>query len=165
MRHGRKSQHQRFDGYKLSAAATNTERAADHRRRGRAGQRARRPQAKQLIDAQPERVAPSGCSATPPTAPGRSARELAERDVEVLAPVPEAPGHDGRLAKRDFQIDLDAGTVTCPAGHAAAIRTEPSGQRRATSPSASATRCPLHDRCVAPVARHGRSDRTTTKSC
>jgi hypothetical protein len=24
MRHGRKNQHQRFDGYKLSAAATNT---------------------------------------------------------------------------------------------------------------------------------------------
>ena len=37
MRHGRKSQHQRFDGYKLSAAVTNTRRAADHRRRGRAG--------------------------------------------------------------------------------------------------------------------------------
>ena len=46
MRHGRKSQHQRFDGYKLSAAATNTQRAVDHRgrmSRPAASRTARRP--------------------------------------------------------------------------------------------------------------------------
>ena len=37
MRHGRKSSQTRFDGYKLSAAATNTADAADHGRAGRAG--------------------------------------------------------------------------------------------------------------------------------
>ena len=42
MRHGRKSQHQRFDGYKLSAAVTNTRGAADHRGRCRARFRAGR---------------------------------------------------------------------------------------------------------------------------
>ena len=49
--------------------------------------------------------------------------ELAERGVEVLAPVPEGKIVEGRLGKRDFQIDLDAGTVTCPAGHTVPIST------------------------------------------
>jgi hypothetical protein len=44
---------------------------------------------------------------------------MAGREIEVLAPVPEPPVKDGRLAKRDFRIDLDAGIVTCPAGHTA----------------------------------------------
>ena len=42
MRHGRKSQHQRFDGYKLHAAATNAAEPLDHGDRGRAGERAGR---------------------------------------------------------------------------------------------------------------------------
>ena len=51
--------------------------------------------------------------------------ELAERDVDVLAPVPAGKVVEDRLGKRDFQIDLDAGTVTCPAGHTVAISTSP----------------------------------------
>ena len=43
MRHGRKSQHQRFDGYKLSIDGDQQRDAADHRPRRRAGIRARRP--------------------------------------------------------------------------------------------------------------------------
>ena len=55
MRHGRKSQHQRFDGYKLSAAATNTGRAADHGGRCRGGGRDRRPAGQAPHRLQPER--------------------------------------------------------------------------------------------------------------
>jgi hypothetical protein len=68
----------------------------------------------------------------------------------VLAPVPEAPVKDDRLAKRDFDIDLTAGTVTCPAGQVAEIRTEQSGKRRARFPKAACARCPLRSRCVQP---------------
>src|SRR6266566_1439397 len=113
MRHGRKSSHQRFDGYKLSAAASNT--------------------CEPLITAVD--IAPASEQDGPQAAsaygngPVRAA--LAERDVQVLAPVPEAPVRAGRLDKRDFTIDLKTATVRCPAGQLAPIRTEPSGQRRA----------------------------------
>jgi hypothetical protein len=68
----------------------------------------------------------------------------------VLAPVPEAPVKEGRLAKRDFEIDLAAGTVAGPAGQVAEIRTEPSGTRRASFPKAACGGCPLRSRCVQP---------------
>ncbi len=77
--------------------------------------------------------------------------ELSKAEVEVLAPVPEAPVLEGRLAKRDFRIDFDTGTVTCPAGQVAEIRTEPSGQRRASFAKAGCDRCPLRAQCVSPA--------------
>jgi transposase len=73
MRHGRKSHHQRFDGYKLHAAATNsqtplitaievtTASEQDGRRR------------RSLSTNSQRRAGPSGSSATPPTARGRCA--------------------------------------------------------------------------------------------
>jgi hypothetical protein len=70
----------------------------------------------------------------------------------VLAPVPEAPAREGRLRKRDFQIDLEAGTVTCPVGQVAPIRTEPSGQRRARFAEAACDACPLRGRRVEPAS-------------
>ncbi len=76
--------------------------------------------------------------------------ELADRGIEVLAPVRETPARDGRLGKRDFDIDLDSGTVICPAGHRAPIRTQPSGQRRALFSRAACGSCPLRSRCIGP---------------
>jgi len=70
---------------------------------------------------------------------------------EVLAPVPAGPARDDRIQKRDFEIDPDAGTVTCPAAQIAAIRTDPSGQRRARFAKAVCDKCPLRDRCVEPA--------------
>ena len=74
--------------------------------------------------------------------------QLAERDIEVLAPVPPGAAMEGRVAKRDFHIDLDAGTVTCPVGQVAQIRTQPSGQRRAHFSKHVCGGCPLRDRCI-----------------
>ena len=36
--------------------------------------------------------------------------------MQVMARVPAAHGQDGRYSKDDFGIDLEAGTVSCPAG-------------------------------------------------
>lgn len=45
-------------------------------------------------------------------------RLLAERDIEAVGKVAvQRPG--GRYAKADFDVDLEKGTVTCPAGHMA----------------------------------------------
>ena len=62
--------------------------------------------------------------------------------------MPERPPEEGRLGKRDFEVDLDAGTVTCPAGQVAPIRTAPSGQRRASFSRPICADCPLKTRCL-----------------
>ena len=73
--------------------------------------------------------------------------ELAERDVDVLAPVPEGKIVEGRLGKRDFQIDPDAGTTTCPAGHTVAISTSKTGFRSANFTRGMCGGCPLKATC------------------
>ena len=73
--------------------------------------------------------------------------ELAERDVDVLAPVPEGKVVEARFAKRDFQFDLDAGTVTCPGGHTVAISTSKNGFRGANFTRGMCRGCPLKASC------------------
>ena len=148
IRHGRKSQHQRFDGYKLSAAATNTPEPLITAVEVVPACEQDGPQAKHLVDAQPATRRPARLLGDTAYGTGPVRAELAERDVEVLAPVPQAPAKEGRFGKRDFYIDLDAGTVTCPAGEVAPIRTEPSGKRRASFTKAVCDSCPWRDRCV-----------------
>ena len=152
MRHGRKSQHQRFDGYKLSAAATNTPEPLITAVEVAPASEQDGPQAKHLVDGQPDGRRPEWVLGDTAYGTGPVRAELAERDVEVLAPVPAGTVKEGRLAKHDFAIDLSAGTVTCPAGHVAQIRTEPSGARRASFAKRICNGCPLRDRCVAPAS-------------
>jgi hypothetical protein len=87
------------------------------------------PQAKHLVDAQAPSRRPGRLLGDTAYGTGPVRAELAAREVEVLAPVPEGHSEEGRLAKRDFEIDLVAGTVACPAGHSALIRSEPSVER------------------------------------
>ncbi len=150
MRHGRKSQHQRFDGYKLSAAATNTAEPLITAVAVAPASEQDGPQAKLLVDAQDERRRPKRLLGDSAYGTGPVRAELEERSVEVLAPVPAGPAKEDRLLKRDFRIDLDRGTVSCPAGEVAQIRSEPSGQRRASFAKAACDNCPLRTRCVSP---------------
>lgn len=147
MRHGRKSSQQRFDGYKLSVAATNTEvpliTAIDVTPAGDTDG----PRAKHLIDAQPESRRPRRVLGDTAYGNGPVRAELAERDVDVLAPVPEGKVIEGRLAKHDFRIDLDAGTVTCPGGHTVTISTSGKGFRGANFTAAMCRDCPLKQAC------------------
>jgi hypothetical protein len=151
MRHGRKSQHQRFDGFKLSATATNTAEPLITAVDVAPASEQDGPQAKHLIDAQSDKRRPGRLLGDTAYGTGPVRAELADRQVDVLAPVPEGHAKHGRLAKRDFKLDLAAGTVTCPAGQIAQIRTEPSGQRRATFAKARCDACPLRERCIAPA--------------
>jgi len=148
MRHGRKSQHQRFDGYKLSATATNTDTPLITAVDVAPASEQDGPQAKGLIDAQPAHRRPGRLLGDTAYGTGPVRAELAARDVDVLAPVPEGHAKAGRLAKRNFHIDLTTGTVTCPAGHTAPIRTEPSGQRRAIFSKRVCAGCPLRACCT-----------------
>jgi transposase len=150
MRHGRKSSQTRFDGYKLSATASNTPVPLITAVEVAPASETDGSQAKQLIDAQPLARRPKRLLGDTAYGSGPVRAELADRQVEVLAPVFEGPDRGDRLRKRDFTIDPAAGIVVCLGGQSAAIRTEPSGQRRAAFAKAGCDACRLRDRCVAP---------------
>lgn len=150
MRHGRKSQHTRFDGYKLSAAATNTPQPLITAVHVAPASEQDGPQAKHLIESQPPGRRPARVLGDSAYGTGPVRAELAERKVEVLAPVFDGAVVEGRFGKRDFHVDLTAGIVACPAGKIATIRTEPSGQRRARFSAPGCRGCPVADRCLPP---------------
>jgi len=153
MRHGRKSSQTRFGGDKLSAAAMNTAEplicAVDVAPAGETDG----PQAKHLIDAQPQARRPDRVLGDTAYGNGPARAELGERDVEVLAPVPQGKIVEGRLSKHDFQIDIDAGTVTCPAGHTVQISTSKNGFRGANFTHHTCGGCPLKAAQAGRVAR------------
>ena len=148
MRHGRKSSQQRFDGYKLSAAATNTPEPLITAIALAPASEQDGPQTRALIDSQPPERRPPRILGDTAYGGGAVRAQMTARDVQVLAPVPEAPIREGRLDKRDFDIDPQAGIVTCPAGHTAPIHTEPSGRRRANFSRSVCGSCPLKARCT-----------------
>lgn len=148
MRHGRKSQRQRFDGYKIHAGASGDGRlitavevspGCDHDGHHAAA----------LVDQQPEPVRPVRILGDTAYGDQATRAALAARGVDVLAPVPEPASHAGRLAKSEFVIDLDAETVTCPAGQIARLgRARRDGARGAGFPRAGCRGCPLAGRCL-----------------
>ena len=72
----------------------------------------------------------------------------------VTAKCPPARNAKGRFPKDRFAVDLDAGTVTCPAGQTATIVSAARGGGRASFRPWCAT-CPLRSACTA--ARRGRT--------
>jgi hypothetical protein len=152
MRHGRKSQHQRFDGYKLSAAVTNTREPLITAVHVAPASEQDGPQAKHLLDTQPPGRRPARVLGDTAYGTGPTRAELAERGIEVLAPLAPGMVKPGRLGKADFHVDLEAGTVTCPAGEIAPIRTQPNGARAARFAKALCDTCALRERCVQPIA-------------
>ena len=147
MRHGRKSSQQLFDGYKLCAAATNSSEPLIIAVHVCPAGETDGPQAKHLIDSQPPEQRPERILGDTAYGNGPVRAELAEREVDVLAPVPEGKVEDGVLGKRDFEIDLDAGTVRCPAGQVVPVSTSKTGFRGANLTRAMCRDCPLKERC------------------
>lgn len=160
MRHGRKSSSKKFDGYKghvsiqnqpvgkgafVTAAEVTGGNVADG-------------------DAAPavltEREANTGAmpqALMGDTSYGGTSVRAAVAEVapqtQVIAPVPPASNRGGHFAKTDFAIDLQARTITCPAGQAAAIpnRRPSTSQDRpqsVTFPVAMCAGCALRSQCV-----------------
>jgi transposase len=149
MRHGRKSAHQRFDGYKIHAAATGDGRLISALEVSPGGDRDG-AHAVALIDTQPGRLRPTRLLGDTAYGDQVTRAGLAERAVEVLAPVPESRPRPGRLGKRDFHIDLGAGTVSCPGGRTQPISARPraSGERSATFRAGGCSGCALTGSCL-----------------
>lgn len=84
---------------------------------------------------------------------GKLRAGLEDREMEaVIKPPPLRTAIAGGYSIDDFDIDTDAGTVTCPAGAAAAI-----GANRTARFGAQCRNCPLRRRCT--TAKAGRTIR------
>jgi hypothetical protein len=75
-------------------------------------------------------------------------RDLAEEGIELTAPAPPASAPKGYFSKDEFTIDLESGTVTCPAGQTASIPTSKARRRQARFDATVCAACPLRDRCT-----------------
>jgi hypothetical protein len=150
MRHGRKSESQRFDGFKLHAAVTNSEQPLITAVTVGDASAHDGAEAKTLIDQQPAESRPERILGDCAYGDQRTREEMEQRGVRVLARVPEGEVREGRIGKREFQIDLDAGTVTCPGGHTIAIpkRARRGGERVVNFGTQRCNDCPLKPRCA-----------------
>jgi hypothetical protein len=72
---------------------------------------------------------------------------LERGDAQIMCKVQPPVAPAGRFAKDAFTIDLQAATVTCPAGQVTALRTIKDGQ--VASFGAACRDCPLAERCTA----------------
>lgn len=144
-RHGHRSRHDRYDGYKLhisvdvdsdlfvAGEATSATTADGEVLAG-------------LLDADPVAVA----EVIGDTHYGSSdiRAGLAGQGIDLVAPAQPSAAAKGYFTKDDFAIDLEAGTVTCPAGHTATIPVSAAARRQARFAAATCAACPLRDRCT-----------------
>jgi len=152
-RHGHKSRHRRFDGYKAHLSVDPDSELIDEVAATPANTPDREAAGELLdkhagSDDKPEVVGDSayGAAAT------RAGLEAA--GFAVTAKCPPARNAAGRFPKDRFTVDLDAGTVTCPAGQTAVIVPAARGGGRASFRPWCAT-CPLRPACTA--SRRGRT--------
>jgi hypothetical protein len=152
-RHGHKSQNRRFDGYKTHASVDPDSELIDEVTVTPANTPDR--------DAVDDLLAASADDHDKPEVVGDSAYadgdtrdRLAKRGYKMRAKVPPARNRGGRFTKDRFRVDLEAGTVTCPAEVTVAITPSRRGGAKASF-AAHCASCPLRKRCTA--ARRGRS--------
>ena len=79
---------------------------------------------------------------------GTTRQEFTEAARPLLAKAPPEPANGGRFRKSAFRIDLEAGSVTCPAGHTITqSQVGPHGERRYRF-GAHCADCPLRAQCT-----------------
>ena len=121
------------------------------------------PEAEQLAAGEPEQ--PAGTVADPPAGAERepsaqalsvygdsaygsgelvNTLEQADALANCKVQPPVAPG--GRFSKDAFNIDPEAGTVSCPAGHTVALK--PAGDGQLAQFAGACAGCPLGERCT-----------------
>jgi hypothetical protein len=152
-RHGHKSQNRRFDGYKMHTSVDPDSELIDEARVTPANTPDR--------DAVDDLLAPTADDEVKPEVVGDSAYaggdtrdRLTKRGYKLRAKQPPARNRAGRYSKDRFAINLDDGTVTCPAGQTVTIRPSRRGEGKASFAAHCGT-CPLRKHCT--VARRGRS--------
>jgi hypothetical protein len=145
-RHGHKSRNRRFDGYKAHLSVDPDSELIDDV--------VVTPANTHDAEAVDDLLADHADAEDKPTVMGDSAyagpdtmNDLEDDGFEVIAKVPPATNRDGRYTKDDFSVDIDAGTVTCPAGQTVTIRFARDHSGRADFGERCAN-CPLRERCT-----------------
>lgn len=154
MRHGRKSKAQRFEGFKvLTATDQESELILDIQDTPASGSEGAQllPAVERVethADVVVERVIGDGAFGS-----GKQREACANRadqPIDVVAPL--AQPQDAEVAKPAFQIDLEAGTATCPRGQTTTGRAGPQEDGRPTWQftfrRTLCEACPLFGRCV-----------------
>jgi len=156
-RHGHKTKARSFDGYKGHIAIDPVSEivTATAVTPGNAGDAAAAPEllAPELEAPKPDTDGPLTVYADAAYGSGEllETLETAGAELRIKVQPPTAPG--GRFSKDDFTVDLEAATVTCPAGLTVPLRARRRGAE-ATFGAACAA-CPLAARCT--TSKVGRS--------
>jgi hypothetical protein len=161
-RHGHKSHDRRFDGYKAHLRVDPDSELIDEVIVTAGNVHDSAPVDDLLAGVTGEQVKPTVMGDCAYGTAGTLARLADAGYDDVKAKVAPARGRDGRFGKDDFDVDLDAGEVTCPAGKVAVIRTGKDGTGRADF-AGQCTVCPLRESCTTSasgrtVTVHARED-------
>jgi IS5 family transposase len=145
-RHGHKSHNRRFDGYKAHASVDPDSELIEEVVVTPANTADR--------DAVEDLLAPHADAPDKPTVVGDSAyadgatrAQLEDEGYEVVAKTPPARNSTGRWPKDRFEVNPDAASATCPAGHTVAIRFGRHGGGKASFAPHCAT-CPFGPQCT-----------------
>lgn len=117
MRHGRKSVSKKVDGYKVHLAAGGDGGDFITAVRVTAANKGEGAALEELIDATEENGLKVR-SVTGDTAygGGPTRAQAAERNVDLIAPVPPMTNPEGKITKKDFEVNVEEGYAKCPAG-------------------------------------------------
>jgi len=160
MRHGRKSKRTRFDGHKASVAVdvdTGLVTAVDVI----AGNAPDNENALAMVEATERNTDGEVTKTIGDCAYGDGAtrQQFVDAGRELVAKVPARPS--GQFSKDAFEIDLEQGVVTCPAGNTVPLSRSRRHPERyvatVTFPAAACATCALRPQCVKPQAQGGRS--------
>lgn len=83
---------------------------------------------------------------------GATRAEFEERGIELIAKVPTENHNRGLFPKSRFQIDVEAGTVTCPAGHCVDECTLTGDRWKIFRFGSRCAECPLRKQCTESAA-------------
>jgi len=152
-RHGHKSRHRHFDGYKAHLSVDPDSELIDEVAATPANAPDRQAAGELLEDHAGEQGKPEvvGDSAYGDAA---TRADLEAQGFTVTAKCPPARNSGGRFPKDRFAVDLGLGTVTCPAGQTAVIVPASRGGGKASFRPWCPT-CPLRAACT--VSRRGRT--------
>ena len=161
-RHGRKSKSKKINGFKVHVAKAITSQFVTGIHITDASVHDALPTMELIQQAESHGVKPEEAVADAAYGTGQNIRICAENGVKILTKLP-APSHKGSLSKSSFTIDLQAGTVTCPAGQttAKATRTKADGDSSQQVDTyhfdkTTCQACPLKDACCSQT-RAGRN--------
>jgi IS5 family transposase len=145
-RHTRKSPEARRDGYRAHVAADpETGIITDEKLTGAAGEENSDPAvAEEFVAAEAGRDEPLAWYGDSAYGTGDLRGAVADAGNQaVIKPKPLRPPVEGGLTVDDFTVDEQAGTVTCPAGHAVKL-----SRTRIATFGALCRHCPLRPRCT-----------------